>query len=196
MKSKALVSMSKFLSLVLRHKPQILGLKMNSEGWVDVDELIREFNVYQKADSKDSKFGLSPLTKPILDEIVAKNNKKRFAYSKDGWSIRASQGHSVDIDLKLNPKIPPECLFHGTAKQFVDPILKSGLKRMKRKHVHLSSTEDTAIKVGSRHGKPQVLRIRAREMQKDGFDFFLSDNGVWMVDEVPAKYIDIKWSYF
>jgi len=184
---KELVSVSKFLSLVLRHKPETLGIKMDSEGWVEVDELIREYNIYQKS----GKFGLIELTKEILDEVVATNDKKRFAYSKDGWNIRASQGHSIEVDLKLDPKSPPEYLYHGTADKFTPAILKDGLKKMKRQHVHLSQTVETAAKVGSRHGKPQVLRIKSREMQKDGFNFFLSDNGVWLVNDVPVKYIDV-----
>lgn len=187
---KELIGVSKFLSLVLRHKPETLGLNMDSEGWVDIDELIREYNVYQKS----GKFGLVPLAKDILDEVVATNDKKRFAYSADGWRIRASQGHSIEVDLKLVPKTPPEYLYHGTATRFVNFILSDGLKKMKRQHVHLSQTEETASKVGCRHGKPQVLRVRSGEMAKDGIKFFLSDNNVWLVESVPVKYIDIKWS--
>lgn len=190
MMKKDLIGISKFVSLVLRHKPEVLGLKMDDQGWVDVDELIREYNIYQKS----GKFNLVTLTRPILDEVVSTNDKKRFAYSEDGWRIRASQGHSVEVDLKLTPTNPPDYLYHGTATQFVSSILKSGLKKMNRQHVHLSATEDTATKVGSRHGKPQILRVRAKDMQKDGFNFFLSANNVWLTEEVPIKYIDVKWS--
>ena len=133
------------------------------------------------------------MTKAILDEVVDTNEKKRFAYSEDGWCIRASQGHSVDVDLELKPQDPPEYLYHGTADRFVSLIQKDGLKRMNRNHVHLSSTLDTAIKVGQRHGTPKVLRVKAREMKKDGFSFFLSENKVWLTNEVPVKYIEVNW---
>ena len=189
MDNKELVGMSKFLSFVLRHRPDQIGLKLDKEGWADVNELIILANTYQQ------KKGLPLLDKSILDEIVAKNDKKRFAYSDDGWKIRASQGHSIfNVDLKLAPKVPPQYLYHGTAGKFVDSIKKNGLSRMNRNHVHLSETNDIATKVGSRHGKPKVLRIKAKEMANDGFDFFLSDNGVWLVDSVPLKHIEFDWS--
>jgi putative RNA 2'-phosphotransferase len=176
--NKDLVKQSKFLSLVLRHQPEKANLTMDSEGWVDVNELLKKCN----------------LTKSVLDEIVATNDKKRFAYSSDGKQIRASQGHSIDIDLKLAPKDPPEYLYHGTANHFISSIMKDGLHKMKRQHVHLSQTKETAVKVGSRHGKPTVLKVKSQEMKKDGFEFFLSDNGVWLVDNVPVKYIEVEWS--
>jgi len=185
---KELVGISKFLSLVLRHKPEVLGIEMDSEGWVDADELIKKYNAHQPS----GKFRLQVITKDILDEVVATNDKKRFAYSNDGLRIRASQGHSINIDLNLVPKVPPEYLYHGTADRFISSIFKEGLKKMNRQHVHLSQSVETAIKVGSRHGKPKVLRVRAGGMKKDGFSFFLSDNGVWLVDNVPEKYIDIQ----
>lgn len=181
---KELVHISKFISLVLRHKPETIGLNMDSEGWVDVDELIHKANAYRSAS----------LTREMLDEVVATNDKKRFAYSDDGKRIRASQGHSIDVDLKLEPKDPPEYLYHGTANTSLGMIFRDGLKKMKRQHVHLSQSDDTATKVGSRHGKPVVLKVKAQEMKKDGFDFFLSANGVWLVDNVPVKYIEAKWS--
>jgi len=187
---KELIGMSRFLSLVLRHKPDTIGIKLDSQGWVDVNEFIDKVNAYQKPK------GYELLTKALLDEIVETNDKKRFAYSDNGWSIRASQGHSVNVDLKLEAKTPPEFLYHGTAEKFVDLIKKSGLMRMNRNHVHLSPTKDTAIKVGSRHGKPRVLKVKSSEMNKDGFDFFLSANGVWLVDSVPSKYIDFQYKGF
>lgn len=184
---KELIGMSKFLSFVLRHRPESIGLQMDENGWVDVNELIDKSNIYQKGS------GYEPLTKEILDEIVATNEKKRFSYSDDGWLIRASQGHSVDIDLDLKPKSPPEYLYHGTADRFINLIKKDGLKKMNRNHVHLSSTFETALKVGQRHGNPKVLRIKSKEMDKDGLLLFLSDNDVWLADEVPAKYIEFDW---
>ena len=190
MNNKSIVKISKFLSLVLRHKPETIGIKISEDGWVNVNELIKKFNDYTIFNNTK----LIPINKSILDEVVDTNNKKRFAYSEDGLSIRASQGHSIDVDLKLTPQIPPEFLYHGTAVRFVDAIYKSGgLSKMKRQHVHLSQEESTAINVGSRHGKPLILKVKASEMLKDGYKFFLSDNGVWLVDEVPVKYIDGQW---
>jgi len=182
---KELIKLSKFLSLVLRHDPTVLGVKMDSEGWVEVNELIKKYNDY------GSKYG--SITKTILDEVVATNDKKRFAYSSDGLRIRASQGHSISIDLNLKPQDPPLYLYHGTASKFIDSILKNGIKSMNRQHVHLSATVETAIKVGSRHGNPRVIMVKALDMSNDGFDFFYSDNGVWLTNEVPVKYIEIDW---
>lgn len=179
MTEKEIVKISKFISLVLRHKPEILNLNMDEEGWVNVGDLIAKIN--------NTSF---PLTKDVLDEIVVTNDKKRFAYSEDGKYIRASQGHSIDVDLKLESKSPPNYLYHGTGEKFIDSIMENGIKKMNRQHVHLSSDFNTAIKVGSRHGKPHVLSIMANKMEEDGFKFFLSDNNVWLVNEIPSKYIE------
>jgi putative RNA 2'-phosphotransferase len=175
-----LVGMSKFLSLVLRHKPEAIGLTLAANGWADVDELITRANQQGKR-----------LTRPLLEEIVATNDKKRFAFSADGTKIRASQGHSVTVDLELKPQTPPETLFHGTATRFLDGIKQQGLLPGSRQHVHLSLDEETAIKVGQRHGKPIILRIRSGEMHRSGREFFLSENGVWLTASVPPEFLEI-----
>jgi putative RNA 2'-phosphotransferase len=176
--------MSKFISMVLRHKPEAIGITLDKEGWVDVQMLIDRSTIYQKGDSYLS------LTKEILDEVVANNEKQRFEYSDDGLRIRARQGHSVDVKLGYPPKYPPKYLYHGTAKSFVDSIKKSGIDRRKRHHVHLSKDIETATKVGQRHGDAIVLKIDCESMKNDGFEFFETDNKVWLVDRVPVKYID------
>jgi putative RNA 2'-phosphotransferase len=173
-----LVKMSKFLSLVLRHKPQEIGLALDENGWADVEELIRLTN----------RNGC-PLTRPLLERIVAENDKQRFAFSDDGRKIRANQGHSIEIDLGLPSVEPPELLFHGTASRFLESIRSAGLHSRNRQHVHLSLDEATATKVGQRHGKPVVLVVRANEMFANGYQFFLSDNGVWLTEQVPARYL-------
>jgi putative RNA 2'-phosphotransferase len=177
--SKAFESKSKFLSLILRHKPEEIGLILDPEGWADLDELIRLANAKGNA-----------LTRELVREIVASNDKQRFALSPDGLRIRANQGHSVHVDLKLEPQPPPDILFHGTATRFVASILEAGLRPGSRQHVHLSAGEDTAINVGSRHGKPVVLKVRAADMVRDGHRFYRSANGVWLTDLVPPGYLD------
>lgn len=185
---KQLIGMSKFLSMVLRHKPSSIGLTLDGEGWVDINSLIDNAAIYQK----DKK--LEPLTKDILDEIVDTNEKRRFEYSKDGWKIRARQGHSVDVDLGYESKTPPRYLYHGTAKHVVTAIRSTGIDKRKRHHVHLSKDHDTAMQVGQRHGEPFVLRVDCEGMKKDGYEFFETDNNVWLVDYVPAKYIDFIYN--
>ena len=185
---RELVGMSKFLWMVLRHEPDSIGIALDEEGWIDVQTLIDNAEIYQK--DKD----LEPLTKDLLDEIVDTNDKRRFEYSEDGWQIRARQGHSVKVDLGYDPKTPPDFLFHGTAKRFVPAIRSTGLDKRKRHHVHLSKDHDTAIKVGQRHGKAFVLRVDSKAMVADGYKFFETDNKVWLAENVPAKYIDFKWN--
>ncbi len=177
---KNLTRISKFLSLVLRHKPETIGLSLDAEGWVRVDVLLDALNRNGKA-----------LERHMLNEVVFSNDKQRFAFSTDGQSIRANQGHSIDIDLKLQAVEPPDILFHGTATRFLDSIREDGLQRGKRHHVHLSATIETATSVGSRHGKPVVLHIAAKRMMEDGHVFYLSGNGVWLTDHVPVEFIDL-----
>lgn len=172
-------SVSKFLSLVLRHSPEKIGLKLDENGWADVAELIAKCN------KKGQK-----LNPELLDYVVENNDKKRFAYNDDKTKIRASQGHSISVELNLAETEPLDFLYHGTVGKFMDSIRNEGLKKMSRQHVHLSKDKETAIKVGSRRGAPQILTIRSGEMFKDGFKFYLSDNNVWLTDEVPAKYIE------
>jgi putative RNA 2'-phosphotransferase len=169
---------SKFLSLVLRHNPGKIGITLDEAGWVDVDKLI----------TACKKHG-HPLTRAELDEIVETNSKKRFAFSENGRQIRASQGHSVDVDLGLEPQVPPEMLFHGTASSNLTSIFAEGLVKRSRNHVHLSAEEDTARTVGSRHGRAVVLRVAAARMHADGVPFYLSANGVWLVESVAPSYI-------
>jgi len=177
--SSDLVKTSKFLSLVLRHKPEEIGLTLDENGWADVDELLRLVSA-----------GGRQLTRELLERVVAENDKKRFAFSDDGTCIRASQGHSIEIDLALTPSEPPELLYHGTASRFVDSIRETGLHSGDRQHVHLSLDAATATKVGQRHGKPVVLTIRARAMAAAGYQFFFSANGVWLTDRIPPEFID------
>ena len=172
-----LVSTSKFLSLVLRHKPDAFGLELDLNGWADVGELIR------------LAMNIRRLTRPVLEQVVAENDKKRFAFSDDGQRIRASQGHSIDIDLALAAVEPPELLYHGTASRFADSIRASGLNSANRQHVHLSVDVPTATRVGQRHGKPVVLTIHAGAMAGAGYLFYLSANGVWLTERVPTEYI-------
>jgi putative RNA 2'-phosphotransferase len=172
------VQLSKFLSLVLRHKPQALGLTMEQEGWVGVDELIDKAVIAGK-----------PLTLEVLKKIVREDEKQRYAFNEDETKIRASQGHSIDVDLKLEPADPPEFLYHGTAQRNIESIKHKGLLRQQRHHVHLSQDRQTAKQVGARYGKPVVLAVLAGQMAENGYLFFKSPNNVWLTAEVPAKYI-------
>ena len=175
------VKISKFLSLVLRHKPEEIGLTLDEAGWVPVAELMAASR------NKGLEFSLEELRR-----VVANNDKKRFSFSEDGLLIRSSQGHSVEVELGYEPATPPETLFHGTAERFLDSIKEQGLIKGSRRHVHLSADEETASKVGRRHGKPVVLRVGAGQMQRDGFVFYLSTNGVWLTEHVPVPYLVFK----
>lgn len=179
MTDKDAIRTSKFLSLVLRHEPERVGLKLGDAGWVGVDELLEAVSRHGKS-----------LTLDELKHIVATSDKKRFAFSDDGQRIRASQGHSVEVDLQYPPQTPPEILYHGTATRFLDGIRKDGLQKMGRHDVHLSAETKVTVQVGSRHGKPALLTIRAGEMHRAGFVFHCSANGVWLVDHVPSQFIE------
>jgi len=173
--------LSKFMSLLLRHRPQVAGLTLDEAGWVSVDDLLAGI---QKQDN------WSDMTRAELDHVVATNNKKRFEFSEDGIKIRARQGHSVkNVDLGLKPVRPPEVLFHGTVEKYLGNIRLQGLRKMRRQHVHLSADEATAINVGGRRGKPVILVVRAAEMSLAGHKFFLSNNGVWLTESVPTEFI-------
>ncbi len=172
------VKASKLLSLVLRHDPAQAGLVLGDGGWVPVDDLLTGLAAMGH-----------PLSRSDIDRLVAESDKKRFSLSEDGVSIRAAQGHSVDVDLKLTPKEPPMTLYHGTAARFLDSILAEGLRPMSRRQVHLSSDVETAVKVGQRHGAPVVLRIDCRAMAARNAVFYQADNGVWLVDSVPPEYL-------
>ncbi len=177
---KHLIKTSKFLSRVLRHAPEMIGLQLDTQGWADVAELI------EKTRASGRK-----LDREILEEIVATNDKKRYSFSEDGSKIRANQGHSLNIDLGLSCIEPPEVLYHGTTMRFLDSILAHGLRSGNRNHVHLSPDHETAVAVGSRHGKPVVLKIDAAKMHGEGHAFYLSKNNVWLTERVPAEFIRI-----
>ncbi len=164
-----------FMCLVLRHNPSAANVTVDSEGWVDIEGMIRGSR--------------GRLTKELVMEIVATNNKQRFAISEDGKKIRAKQGHSIPVDLKLEPKVPPEFLYHGTEVDVTRVILAEGLKKMRRHHVHMADETGTAVKVGMRHGSPVVFRIDAKKMHDFGHKFFQSENGVWLVDYVPPDFL-------
>jgi putative RNA 2'-phosphotransferase len=170
------VRLSKLLSLVLRHRPGVIGIQLDGAGWVDIDTLLAALRRYGR-----------PLNRADLDQIVAGTDKRRFEV-RDG-RIRAAQGHSVPIDLKLTPSAPPDVLFHGTVAQFLPAIRTEGLVSGGRQHVHLSPDERTATVVGRRRGEPVVLRIDAAGMHAAGHDFFLAANGVWLTEHVPPQWI-------
>ena len=173
-----LIRKSKFLSLVLRHKPDLIGIKLDRAGWVSVEELL-------KGCKRHGHF----ITSNELESIVTNNNKKRYEYSEDGVMIRASQGHSVDVELGYKKSIPPDFLYHGTASNNVDSIMKKGINKGSRHHVHLSLDIETARNVGQRHGNPVVLTIRSGDMSKEGMSFYLSANGVWLTEHVNPEFI-------
>jgi len=180
MNEKTAKSVSKFLSLVLRHSPETIGLQLDENGWADVEELI------EKCNKKGSQ---NQMTGELLDYVVENNDKKRFTFNEDKTKIRASQGHSISVELDLEEAEPSEFLYHGTVEKFLENIKKEGLQKMSRQHVHLSKDRETAIKVGGRRGVPQILTIKSGQMFKDGFKFYLSENKVWLTDEVPIQYI-------
>ncbi len=180
-KGDKLVQLGKYLAFLLRHDrkkwsdPGSIGLKMDKHGWVNIDELIRKSE--------------KPLTRELVEEIVRTNNKKRYRISDDGERIRASQGHSFEVDLGLEPVEPPEYLYHGTATRFLDSIMKKGIEKRGRQDVHLSKDEETAVKVGKRHGTPVVLRIEAGKMHKKGYKCKLGDDQAWLTDGIPLEFI-------
>ncbi len=177
MNPKKIKHISKTLSLVLRHRPEKFDLQLDKQGWCAVADLLEKFN----------QNGIA-LNQETLEEVVQSNDKKRFAFSEDGLNIRASQGHSIDIDLAYQPVIPPEILYHGTAERNLVSIFKEGLKKRNRHHVHLSADKETALNVGQRYGKPKILIIRAREMQAQGHLFYCSENNVWLTEEVAPEF--------
>ena len=173
------VKTSKFLSFVLRHKPEAIGLHLDGEGWASVDDLI----ACAASDGKE-------LDRAVIESVVATNDKQRFELSDDGSRIRARQGHSLPVDLGLEPQVPPELLYHGTASRSLASIRGTGLVKGERHHVHLSQDVASARAVGQRYGRPVILRLQAGRMARDGFEFFLSTNGVWLVNRVPPEYIE------
>ena len=179
MDQRHLVKVSKYLSKHLRHQPERLGLALEPGGWVAVDDLLRACAEHNFV-----------LTRAELEEVVERNDKRRFAFDATGTRIRASQGHSVEVDLGLAPAAPPAVLFHGTSDRSVESILRDGLSRRGRHHVHLSPDVATATRVGARHGRPVVLEVAAARMAADGHEFYLTANGVWLTLAVPAAYLE------
>lgn len=178
---KRTVKASKFLSLVLRHQPERIGLALDEAGWVDVDRLLAACAEHGRK-----------LSRAELEHVVATNNKRRFAFSADGRRIRASQGHTVQVDLGLEPAAPPDVLFHGTAAATVPLILRDGLLPMARQDVHLSADTETAVRVGSRHGRPVVLAVDAAGLAAAGHVFRVSANGVWLTGPVPPQWLRVQ----
>ncbi len=177
---QSLTSISKFLSLVLRHEPQAIGLSLDSAGWADVNELLSKAALHKR-----------PLSRELLQTVVETSDKQRFALSADGTRIRANQGHSIDVELDLVTAVPPAVLYHGTAKRFLDSILTQGLTKRQRHHVHMTEDQAVGIVVGSRYGNPVLLSIDAQRMAEDGLIFFLAANGVWLTDQVPSSYVSV-----
>lgn len=172
-------NIGKFISLILRHEPKKIDLDLDRNGWADVEELIRKSSIHKIY-----------FTKKELELIVESNDKKRYSFNNDKTKIRANQGHLIPIDMEFEPVEPPEFLFHGTAERFLSSIREQGITKMSRQHIHLSSTKETANKVGARHGKSVVLTIHSGKMYKEGIIFHKSVNGVWLTDYVHPVYIE------
>ncbi|HCQ6142668.1 TPA: RNA 2'-phosphotransferase [Clostridioides difficile] len=172
--------LSIFISLILRHKPEIIGIKLDEYGYADVNELIEKINNAGRN-----------INIEILEQIVKEDNKQRYSFNEDRSKIRANQGHSINIDVELKELEPPEYLYHGTATRFLDNIKNEGIIKQSRLYVHLSRDIDTAIKVGKRHGTPVILKINTGKMYENGYKFYLSENNVWLCEYIPFKYVEI-----
>lgn len=179
MNKEHLEKLSRFLSLILRHKPEVIGATIDKKGWINVNDILTGMHI----------------DKDTLDKIVDTDSKGRYEYNDSGDKIRAVQGHSLDVDVDLEEKEPPEVLYHGTAAKYMISIENIGLIPQSRKYVHLSADTVTASKVGARHGKPIVLEIAAKEMFNSGCKFYLSRNGIWLTDSVKPKYLKIYRGY-
>jgi putative RNA 2'-phosphotransferase len=180
MDEKRKKKISKFLSLILRHQPEVVGLSLDENGWAEVEKLIKACTAHGES-----------FTRSELDEVVETNDKKRFAFDETGRKIRASQGHSIEVEIEFEKKTPPAILYHGTAEKNVGVIFAEGLKKMSRHHVHLSGDIETAKNVGIRYGKPVLFKIDTVAMQAENFEFFVSANGVWLVESVPPKFLEV-----
>lgn len=176
---KRLTKTSKFISMILRHKPEAISISLDEHGWADVQELIDGVN----------KCAGHHLDREILENLVAIDEKQRYSFNEEHTLIRANQGHSIPVDVELEEKIPPDILWHGTGEKYVSSIDAQGLIPKGRLYVHLSSDQETAKKVGSRHGKPVIYQVDCKKMTEDGYRFFLSANKVWLTKTVPAEYL-------
>lgn len=173
------IEVSKFISLILRHKPETIGIALDEHGWANTEELINGI-------SKRYPFNIND-----LDEIVRTDNKQRYSFNEDKTLIRANQGHSIPVDVELDVLVPPEFLWHGTGEKYINSINVVGLIPKSRLYVHLSVDEETAIDVGKRHGKPIVYRVHSGEMYKQGYTFYRSQNGVWLTKTVPIEFLEV-----
>lgn len=173
---------SVFISLILRHKPDVIGISLDEHGWANVQELINGIN----------KTGKYSIDMPMLEEIVRNDNKQRYSFNEDTSKIRANQGHSINVDVELKKTVPPEVLHHGTGEKYVESINAEGLKPKSRLYVHLSKDVETAVTVGSRHGKSVVYTVASGEMHRQGYTFYLSENGVWLTKNVPVDFMKIE----
>lgn len=173
-------NISKYISLILRHKPEAIGITLDEHGWANVEDLVAGI-------AKDNDFNIE-----MLEEIVATDKKQRYSFNEDRTLIRANQGHSIPVDVELERVAPPEYLWHGTGEKYVASIDEAGLIPKSRLYVHLSGDEETAMKVGKRHGKPVLYRVLSGKMQQDGYEFFRSANGVWLTKQVPVCYLEKK----
>lgn len=178
MDAKSMKVVSKSISYVLRHRPDSIGIVLEAGGWVNVEELLAAF-------ARDGR----PLSRELLEQIVAESDKQRYELSADRTRIRARQGHSVEVDLGYEPAQPPDVLYHGTAAHFLESIWRQGLVKGRRHHVHMSTDQQTMRAVAMRKGKPVLLAIDARRMFADGHEFFVTGNRVWLTDHVPAEYL-------
>lgn len=174
---------SRFLCLILRHKPEEIGITLDEYGWANVEELVKRV-------SKKYKFNID-----ILEDIVRTDEKQRYSFNDDHTLIRANQGHSIPVDVELEAIKPPEYLYHGTAVKYIDSIRETGLIPKSRLYVHLSEDVDTAMSVGNRHGKPFIYRVCSGKMYRDGFIFYKSKNGVWLTKQVPVEYLEVSYTY-
>lgn len=172
-----LTKTSKYISLILRHKPETIGITLDKHGWANVKDLIKGVNKTHKLDME------------MLEEIVATDDKQRYSFNEDKTLIRANQGHSIDVDVELEEVQPPEYLWHGTGTKYVESIRKTGLVPKSRLYVHMSESYMTAMDTGARHGKPMVFCVKAEDMYKDGYKFYKSANGVWLTKFVPVEYL-------
>ena len=172
------IEISKYMALILRHEPEVIGITLDEHGWAKVDEFIEGIGRTYSFDME------------TLERIVAEDNKQRYSFNDDKTLIRANQGHSINVDVELKEGVPPEFLYHGTGEKFVASIDEQGLIPKSRLYVHLSLDEATAKTVGSRHGKPVIYLVKSGEMHRDGFIFYCSVNHVWLTKEVPLKYLE------
>lgn len=174
-----LVKLGRYISLILRHHPEVIGIELDEHGWADVEQLIEGVAKNNQGFSMET-----------LEEIVATNNKNRYSFNVDKTKIRANQGHSISVDVELEEKEPPEFLWHGTGEKYVASIDEHGLISKNRLYVHLSNDIETAQNVGKRHGKVVIYKVRTGQMYQDGYRFYLSVNGVWLTKHVPVQYLE------